>query len=145
MKTFTHKQHPNKHYALGVAVDLLRGHQPFAQRPFGELVGALSSQIDQGYYFLTFDGDEIVGYLGWTKCNHIVAKTLIETGRKPQPNECQDGDTVLGSAIYSAKPGVCQSQARYIRQMFPEHHCVFARDYNDGRVIYKDVYIPKDK
>ncbi len=136
---FSCRRFPNPHAALGRAVNLLRGVEPFASYRFGQLSGTLMGQVRRNHYLFTFRDKRIVGYAGWALCEAEMARAWVEGGYVPTYEECLKGDSWIGMTFYADAPGACLYQARQCRLSCPNHKVFFRRDYH-GRQRTTEVF-----
>ncbi len=123
------RQFKNEELALGRALNLVRGVEPFRSYKFGNLSNVLMGQIKRGHYLFTLDEERLVGYVGWALCREDVAKAWVENRGVRSFKECDDGDCWVGITFFAATAQVCRFQARACRQLYPGYVAYGIRDY----------------
>lgn len=127
------RQFDDPELALGRAVNILRGVEPFRSYDFGKLSNVLMGQVTRGHYLFTLDEKKLVGYMGWALCQEEIAKAWIERRYIPTFKECNEGDCWVGITIFAATTQVLRFQARACREIYPNFTAYGIRDYGNRR------------
>jgi hemolysin-activating ACP:hemolysin acyltransferase len=130
--------------ALGIAVHFLSRRQPFAGFRFGDLVQTVDGQIRRRHALFSFEGQRVVGYLGWALCEEEDAREFARTGRPPPPERLARGDVVWLLTAASVTPGALKAMIDAGKSLYPGRRVMGVRYKPTGqRVLFDQTILPR--
>ncbi len=125
----------NTYAALGRAVSYLMTKPNFKHLKFGFWSRTLVGQINRKHYFLTAEGANIVGFVGWAFLSEDMAQAWLQNSTDFNSADCVNGDCMVINAWAADTDAVNRFNLREIRQHLVGHKAAYAkRFYKDGRV-----------
>ena len=94
MTALTIREIDNPYIGLGIAAHFLARRTPFSGFRFGDLVQTLDVQLRRHHARFAFEGERVVGYIGWALYDTEDAQHFARTGQPP-PLDRPDGADVL--------------------------------------------------
>jgi hypothetical protein len=115
--------------ALGMVLDLLSRHPPFADWPLSRLGKSIRRQLRQGRQVGALSpSNELIGYAGWTPTLQASAELWIED-RGPLKVLERGYDAMAMTIVVSPQPGVAKALMRKARELNPDARWFFKRSY----------------
>lgn len=125
----------NAYAALGRAVSYLMTKPNFKDLKFGFWSRTLVGQINRKHYFLTAEGQKIVGFVGWALVNEDMAKAWLEDSSDFNSADCVNGDCMVINAWAADTDAVNRFNLRQIRHHLVGLKAAYAkRFYKNGRI-----------
>ena len=119
--------------ALGMALHFLGQREPFASFPAKVLVTTVDGEIRRGHYLMAFDGQRLVGFLGWVMLNHAVAERFARTLVPPAPEEMRGADVVWVLTVCASSRAVLAALVRAARRQHPKCRVMGVRHRANGK------------
>ena len=106
------------HAAIGLALVFLAGRKPFAAFSASELARTVAGQVRRGHCLMAFEGDRIVGYLGWACFSRADALEFRRTQVLPPESRADGTEVVWLLTAAASAPGalrllLSEGRARY--------------------------------
>jgi hemolysin-activating ACP:hemolysin acyltransferase len=115
--------------ALGMVLDLLSRHPPFADWPLSRLSKSIRRQLQQGRQVGALSSsNELVAYAGWTPTLQASAELWIQD-RGPLKVLERGYDAMAMTIVVSPQPGVAKALMRKARKLNPDTQWFFKRSY----------------
>lgn len=127
----------NNFFALGLAVNMLRGKEPFSGYNFGRLSSVLAGEVLRKHFLFAARAGKPVGYAGWARCSETVAKGWIENNRIPSYEECRAGDWAILLTFFAETRDVTFFLTRECRKRNPNAKIAAVRDYGERRRLVR--------
>lgn len=99
----------NPYVALGIAAHFLARRAPFSGFRFGDLVQTLDVQLRRHHARFAFEGERMVGYIGWALYGAQEAAQFAQTGRPPPLDQPDGGDVLWVLTVAAVAPQVAKA------------------------------------
>lgn len=139
--TLTIRQIDTPYVALGIAAHFLARHPPFSGFRFGDLIQTLDVQLRRHHARFAFEGERMVGYIGWALYSAQDAAQFAQTGRAP-PLDRPDGSDVLWVLTVAAvAPGVAKALTDTAMRLHAGKRAMGVRYRANGTRVVLDLQI----
>lgn len=130
--------------ALGIAVHFLARRDPFSGFRFSELVHTVDGQVRRKHALFAFDGDRVVGYLGWALCTEAQAQEFARTGRAPVSFNGDEGEIVWLLTTAAITPSALKAMIAVGKSLNVGRRVMGVRHKGHGRpVVFSQTILPR--
>ena len=123
---------PERYAALGVAVHFLARRKTFDRFPFSELVATIDGQITRGHYHFAFQGNRLIGYVGYALYGTADAEAFAMTGRLPPADQASGADVVWLLTLAAVEDAAVEAFKKRIKADFAGKRAMGVRHRADG-------------
>jgi hypothetical protein len=144
--TLTVRTIDQPYLALGIAVHFLARRDPFAGFRFGDLVHTVDGQVRRKHALFAFEGDKVVGYLGWALCNERDALEFARTARPPPLDLTEEGDVVWLLTASAATTAALKAMIKVGKSLNIGRRVMGVRYKSAGkRVMFNQAILPQQR